>query len=153
WTPLDLRVDPRSAVRAISEWLAEQPGVTFSFDTSVLAVERGSVATTRGEIDADGVVLAVGHDLDRFLPEQAEAAGVRRCTLQMLRVRTQSPRLIEPALATGLALLRYSGFSACSSLPALRERFERERPDLLEAGVNLLVTQLPDGDLILGDTH
>src|SRR5262249_47783144 len=50
WTPLDLRIDPRSAVPALSSWLATQPGVTFSYGTNVLAVESGGVTTSRGEI-------------------------------------------------------------------------------------------------------
>jgi len=71
----------------------------------------------------------------------------------MLRVAAPSPRRIEPALATGLALLRYSGFGDCPSRDELRARYAAEQPELLEHEVNLLVTQQPDGDLLLGDTH
>jgi hypothetical protein len=35
----------------------------------------------------------------------------------------------------------------------VRARVEDERPELLRAGVNLIVTQLPEGDLVIGDTH
>jgi FAD dependent oxidoreductase TIGR03364 len=153
WSASDFRVDPRRAAPAIARWLADERAVDFWWRTTALAVEPGRLSTSRGELEADGIVLAVGHDLDRLLPEVAEEAAVRRCGLQMLRVALADDRWIEPALATGLALLRYSGFAACPSLPALRARYAETRPELLEHEVNLLVTQLPDGELIVGDTH
>src|SRR5262249_4884297 len=137
WTPSDLRVDPREAAPAIAAWLAALPGVTVSWSTTALGVEPGRVATRRGDGGADGRVVAVVHDLDWLFPDLAEAARVRRCTLQMLRVAAEGPP-IYPTLATGLALLRYRGFSECPSLPALRARLERERPELIEHEVNLL---------------
>jgi FAD dependent oxidoreductase TIGR03364 len=152
WTPRDLRVDPREAAPAIAKWLATHRGVTFKWNTTALGVGQGWLATNRGDIGADAVVIAVGHDLDRLLPEVAENARIRRCMLQMLRVASPG-YAIHPALATGLSLLRYDGFRVCRSLPALRKRVEDERPDLIEHGVNLLITQLPSGDLIVGDTH
>jgi len=71
----------------------------------------------------------------------------------MLRVAAPGGRRIEPALLTGLALLRYRGFADCPSLPAVRDRLERERPDLLAVEMNLMLTQRPDGELVIGDTH
>jgi len=152
WTPRDLRVDPREAAPALAKWLATERSVAFKWNTTVLRAAPGCVATTRGDIEAEAAVIAVGHDLDRLLPDVAEDARIGRCTLQMLRVASPG-YAINPALATGLALLRYDGFRDCRSLPALRKRVEDERPDLIEHGVNLLVAQLPSGDLIIGDTH
>jgi len=153
WTPLDLRVDPRAAVPAITAWLRAQPGVSYHASTTVHAAEDGRLSTSRGELEAARIVVAVGHDVDRLFPQLAADAGVRRCTLQMLRVAPPTQRPVRPALATGLALLRYTGFAHCRSLPTLRARYERERPELLRHEVNLLVTELPGGDLVVGDTH
>lgn len=153
WTPLDYRIDPREALPALSRWLADEKGVRFLWRTAAWGVEEGLLSTSRGELRAETIVIAAGHDLDRLLPEIAEGAGVRRCTLQMLRVAPPDGRAIAPALAGGLALLRYGGFAGAPSLSALRARVELERPELLAAGVNLLVTQRPDGDLVIGDTH
>jgi FAD dependent oxidoreductase TIGR03364 len=153
WAPLDCRVDPREAVPAIARWLAGAHGVRFAWGATVLGADPGRLHTSRGDVAADAIVLAAGHDLDRLLPGLAEEAGLERCALQMLRVAAPNGRAIAPAVLTGLALLRYRGFARCPSLPAVRERLARERPDLLAADVNLMLTQRPDGDLVIGDTH
>jgi FAD dependent oxidoreductase TIGR03364 len=152
WTPRDVRLDPRNAVPRIAAWL-EGRGVRFHWQTAATGVDTGCLSTSRGDLTADSIIVSPGHDLDLLAPEVARDAGIRRCTLQMLRVASPDDRRIRPGVATGLALLRYSGFRLCPSLPRLRERYLRERSELLELGVNLLVAQQPDGDLILGDTH
>ncbi|HEY0807178.1 MAG TPA: TIGR03364 family FAD-dependent oxidoreductase [Pseudonocardiaceae bacterium] len=152
WFPLDLRVDPRAAVPAIAGRLAEQ-GVRFRWGCTVWGVEPGLVTTSRGPVQARRVVVAVGHDVDRHFPELADDARVTRCSLHMLRVANPTGRAIDPGVFTGLSLLRYSGFTACPALPALRARFAADSPGLLEHGVNLMFTQLPGGDLTIGDTH
>lgn len=150
--PLDIRLDQREAVAAIARLLAAR-GVRFHWSTSAHSAESGEVATSRGRIRADGVVLAVGHDIDRHFPDVARSRDVRRCSLRMLRVRDPHRRAIGPAVLTGLSMLRYGAFAACPSLPRVRDRLERERADLVEVGLNLMFTQLPDGDLTIGDTH
>ncbi|NJP88895.1 TIGR03364 family FAD-dependent oxidoreductase [Nonomuraea sp. FMUSA5-5] len=152
WLPLDVRVDPREAVHAIAAWLAGQ-GVRFHWATTAHLVEPGLVITSRGRIRAGHVVLAVGHDVDRHFPGLAERAGLRRCVLRMLRVADPHGRRVDPAVLSGFSLLRYAGFAACPTGPALRARLERERPELTGIGLNLMLTQRPDGDLIVGDTH
>lgn len=153
WTPLDCRVDPREAVPALVRWLAERHGVRFLWGANALAAEPGVLRTTRADIHAPAVVVAAGHDLDRLFPDLAESAGVRRCALHMLRVAPPNGSPIEPALCAATALLRYRAFEECPSLPAMRERLAGERPELIAADVNLLITQRADGDLVIGDTH
>jgi FAD dependent oxidoreductase TIGR03364 len=153
--PLDLRVDQRRAVGALAGWLADRPGVRFLWETSLTGVEEGRVLTSRGPIEAGRTVVCVGHDVDRLFPDIARAAQVERCVLHMLRVTVPGAdgHRVEPAVLSGTALLRYGGFSACPSAPAVRARLAAERPELLDADVNLMFTQLPGGDLTIGDTH
>lgn len=170
--PLDIRVDPREAVASIAGWLAERPEVDVAWSTSVQCFDAGSgvtlVRTTRGEVVAKRVVLAVGHDVDRFFPETARGAGMRRCTLRMLRVAAPgdsraatragdgpgaATTAVDPAVLTGTSLLRYDAFSGAPSAAVLRTRLAARSPDLLDAGLNLMLTQRPDGTLTLGDTH
>jgi D-hydroxyproline dehydrogenase subunit beta len=152
WLPLDLRVDARAALPALAAWLQAQ-GVEFRWATAAVGAETSRLATSRGDIEAELVVVASGHDLDRLFPEVAEVAGLERCSLHMLRVASPGDRRIDPAVLTGLSLLRYRGFAECPSLAAVHDRFARDHPQLLDADVNLMLTQRPDGDLTIGDTH
>lgn len=150
--PLDLRLDPRAAVPAIAAWL-EAEGVEFCWETNVGALAEGVVHTSRGPIAGERTVVAANHDLDRLFPELAEEHGVRRCVLRMLEVDPPGDVRIAPAVLTGSSMLRYSGLAAMPSAPRAQGEFERDRPELLDLSMNLMLTQRPDGAIVLGDTH
>lgn len=151
---LDLRVDPRNAVAALAQLLADDEGAVVCWHEPACEVEPGVVQGAGVTVRAPLIVVCPGPDFNS-LP--APVAGVlqrlTRCRLQMLRVAAPAGRRYEPALATGLSLIRYPAFARQPEAVALRARLTAERPELLEAGIHLLVTQLPDGDLIVGDTH
>lgn len=154
---LDLRLDAPTAVRAFAAHLASL-GVEFRYRANVLAVDSGRVATTVGEIVADRIIVAVGHDVDRLFPDAADAHGVVRCRLRMLEADAPGGITVDPAVFTGSSLLRYGGFAETKAAEALREVLVREAPRLGEHDVNLMFTQrLPHseaaGRLVLGDTH
>jgi FAD dependent oxidoreductase TIGR03364 len=148
----DLQVNPREAAGAIVRHLAAL-GVEFRFRTAVTAVGTGIVRTTRGDIAAADVVVAVNHDLDQLLPDLAERAGVIRCALDMMRVSADLPRPLSAPLLTGWSLVRYRRFAELRSATPLRERLHAERPELAALDLNQMYTQLPDGTLLLGDSH
>ncbi|MBN8425341.1 TIGR03364 family FAD-dependent oxidoreductase [Microbacterium esteraromaticum] len=148
----DLQVNPREAPAAIIRHLAAA-GVEFLFRTAVTSIAAGRVQTSRGAIDADRIVVAVNHDLDQLLPELAERAGVQRCALDMMRVAVDLPTPLAAPLLTGWSLVRYGRFAALPEADVLRARLHTERPDLAALDLNQMYTQLPDGSLIVGDTH
>jgi FAD dependent oxidoreductase TIGR03364 len=154
--PGDVRVDQRAAAAAIAAWVDARPGGRVLWSTPVLGIEAGGdgavVRTGRGELAARRVAVCVGHDVDRIYPELAEEAGIRRCVLQMLQIRAPGRR-IDPAVLTGSSILRYPALARTEGARALHERWRAERPELLDAGVNHMITQRPDGDLVVGDTH
>ncbi|WP_244930475.1 TIGR03364 family FAD-dependent oxidoreductase [Nocardioides sp. W7] len=150
--PLDLRLDPRAALPALAAWLRAS-GVELRWGTSVGAVHEGGVLTSSGEVAAPAVVVAVGHDLDRLLPGTAAEWDVRRCRLQMLEVAPPGGRTIEPAVLTGTSMLRYGALAAQPSAHLVRREIESRAPELLEVVMNLMLTQRPDGSIVLGDTH
>jgi FAD dependent oxidoreductase TIGR03364 len=160
-SPLDLRVDPRAAVARLARWLEADREVTLLWKTTLGAVSPGVVegwttagARRRVRVAAPWVFVCPGPDYRTLAPELA--AGLEtltRCRLQMLRVRAPGGRRYGPALATGLSLIRYPAFADRPETAALRARLEVERPELIARGIHLLVTQRPDGDLIIGDSH
>ena len=149
--PADLRVDPTTAAAAIAAHL-EALGVELLWRTNVLDLEPGLVRTTRGDLRAGRTVLAVGHDVDRFFPDAADDHGLVRCRLRMLEVDSPSGAVL-PAVLTGSSMLRYDGLAQQPSAAAVRAEIAADEPLLLEQSVNLMLTQRPDGRLVIGDTH
>lgn len=150
--PLDLRVDPLVAVQRIAAHLASE-GVDFFFGTNAGHIEPGRVRTSRGMLYAPHIVVTVGHNVDRFFPDLADTYAVERCRLRMFEIDTPRGATIEPALFTGLSLLRYDAFRELPASAALRDDFAAEHSELLEHDLNHMMTQRPNGALIVGDTH
>ncbi|WP_282848009.1 TIGR03364 family FAD-dependent oxidoreductase [Microbacterium oxydans] len=148
----DLQTDPRTAADAIVRHLVAL-GVEFRFRTAVTAVGAERVDTTRGPIACGSVVVAVNHDIDQLLPEVAERHGVVRCALDMMRAAVSFPRPLAAPLLTGWSLVRYGRFADGPEARAVRERLHTVRPDLAAIDLNQMYTQLPDGTLIIGDSH
>ncbi len=149
---LDLRVNPREAVVGLVTLLSSSADVRFG--ESVCAVEPGVVHGTTVSVRAPSIIVCPGPAYRSLPPELLVGSeALSRCRLQMLRVAAPLGRQYRPALATGLSLIRYPAFAGQPAAAVLRERLQRERPELLAAGIHLLVTQLPDGDLVIGDTH
>ena len=151
---LDLRVDPRRAVAALAALLAEDPGATVRFRAPVHELSTGLAQASGVEVRAELIIACPGPDHGWLAPAlRPRRAGLTLCKLQMLRVAATAGRRYGPALLTGLSLLRYPGYSTKPGAEALRAALAADRPELLERGIHLIVTQLPDGDLLLGDTH
>ena len=150
--PRDLQVNPREAAPAIRRYL-ESRGVEFRMRTTAGRIDSGRVETSRGTIDAGLVVVAVNHDIDQLFPELAERHGVIRCGLDMMRVDADLPTPLDAPLLTGWSLIRYSAFTGTAASAAVRARLTSDRPDLAALDLNQMYTQLPDGSLIVGDSH
>jgi FAD dependent oxidoreductase TIGR03364 len=151
---MDLRVNPRAAVAGLAELLARDPQAHVCWRSHVHDVEPGIVYADGVSVRAPAIVVCPGPDF-RTLPPGLRPGlePLTLCTLQMLRLAAPDARRYPTALATGLSLVRYPAFASRPEAAALKARLTAERPELLEHGIHLLVTQMPDGDLIVGDTH
>jgi D-hydroxyproline dehydrogenase subunit beta len=164
-----LAEDPEAELRSGAHVHAVEPGLVSASVRAPSAHARGrrgragAPGPTAGDSDGSPAALCVSAPLiivcpgpdHRSLPPELQPGleSLTRCQLQMLRVAAPGGRRYRPGLVTGLSLVRYPAFASRPSAAALRERLQQERPELLEHGIHLLVTQLPDGDLIIGDTH
>ncbi|WP_295101457.1 TIGR03364 family FAD-dependent oxidoreductase [uncultured Microbacterium sp.] len=147
-----IETDPRTAAAAIVRHLTGL-GVDFRFRTAATSVAGRRVETTRGAITTGAVVVAANHDIDQLLPEVAERSGVVRCALDMMRAAVSLRHPLSAPLLTGWSLVRYGRFADGAATAALRDRLHSERPDLAALDLNQMYTQLPDGTLIIGDSH
>jgi FAD dependent oxidoreductase TIGR03364 len=152
WSPHELRVESRDAIPLLADWLARDYGVAFRWETAVHAVEPPRIETSRGTLSAAAAVICPGDDFVTLFPERLAAAGVGRCTLQMLRL--ESPGFALPGtVMSDLSLLRYGGFANLAAAAVLRRRLESEQSSELRHGIHLIVAQGLDGSLVVGDSH
>lgn len=150
----DLRIDPRTAVARIANLLAQDGGARLEWGTHVDEIEDGRVLAGRLQVRAPAIVVCPGPDYRALSPVLRRGlTEMTRGQLQMLRLAAPTAKRYKPALLTGLSLIRYPVFASEPSAAELRARVELEKSELVERGIHLLVTQLPDGDLIVGETH
>jgi FAD dependent oxidoreductase TIGR03364 len=155
WSPTELAVDPREAVRAIPSWLSEKLRVQLHFGVEVRHVQDNQIETSDGRrYAAPRIVICGGADLRALFPETLAAARLRLCKLQMLRTPPQPAGWrAGPHIASGLTLRHYANFEVCSSLAALKARVARETPELDRYGIHVMLAQNGRGEAVLGDSH
>ncbi|WP_344247141.1 FAD-dependent oxidoreductase [Isoptericola hypogeus] len=165
--PLDLRVEVGDALGATAAWLDGLPRADVAWSTTAWAFEAGSgrtlVRTSRGEVVARRVLVAVGPELDRFYPAETALAGLRHDVRQVLRVAAPSGALggaatdaAAPVVLDGTTLLRDAAYAHSPALADVRERLRTVDPDLVDADVHLSFTRHagPAGaTLLLGDAR
>lgn len=153
----DLRVDPRTTVAKLAEWLSRQPGVELHWNTAALGFsqspDRVTVQTSRGALQAKQVFVCVGHDVDYLFPDLAAEHRIQRCALQMSSAAGPAGVRFTPAVLTATSMLRYPAFTDMPAAEALRSEVEAKQPELLDIGANVMFTQRPNGTIILGDSH
>jgi FAD dependent oxidoreductase TIGR03364 len=152
-SPHERRVESREAIPRLAQWLERSHGVAFHWNTAVHEIDLPRLRSSRGVFSAERCIVCPGHDLGSLHPQWLEGAGIRICTLQMLRLVPARPLALPAALLSDLSMIRYAGFAALPQAAALRSRLERERPAPLRHGVHVIVTQSADGSLVVGDSH
>jgi FAD dependent oxidoreductase TIGR03364 len=154
WSGTELTVDPRQIVGGLARFLTEPYGVRFFFDTAVRRVDASLLEAGEERWEPDSIIVASGDDFQTLFPECFRDSGMSRCKLQMMRTVPQPTGwALGPSLAFGLTFTHYPTFRVCDSLPVLKERIERETPELGEWGIHVMVSQASSGALTIGDSH
>ena len=150
----EIIVDPREAIKTIPLYLQEKYEVEFFWNKAVTEINYPSVFTGDEEYQADEIYVCSGADFETLYPSFYSGLPVIKCKLQMMRMKAQANNeRIGPALCGGLSLVHYKSFTAASSLPALKEYFEKEYPEYLKWGIHVMVSQNQAGELTVGDSH
>lgn len=154
WSPGEICVDPRQVVSQLPAWLSKTFGVTFQFSHLVTGYSEGKVTAQGNSFAAKQLWVCSGDDLQTLYPQELLKLDLFRCKLQMMRTQLYSGTFkLGPMLAAGLTLCHYKTFQSCTSLPALKARFQRELPEYLRYGIHVLVSQQGTGEVSLGDSH
>lgn len=152
YSPHDLRVDSRTAIPRLAQWLGATLPVEIRYGVAVHAVDTGRVHSTAGLLEADAVIVCPGDEAAALYPDIFARAGITRCKLQMLRLAAPSWRSAAPVMSD-LSMVRYLGYAALPEAAALRVRLEQEAAVALAHGIHLIVVQAADGTLVVGDSH
>lgn len=155
WSPSELAVDPPQALSRLSKYLVEQLGVTLKYDTAIVGIDMPRITTASGDVwHAGRVFVCGGTDFETLFPATYREIGLRRCKLQMMATRPQSPGWkLGPHIAGGLTLGHYKSFEICSSLPALKQRIQSSHPEYVRLGIHVMASQNAAGEVIIGDSH
>ncbi len=154
YSPQEIIVDPREAIKNIPNYLQEKYGVEFLWGKAVTEINYPSVFTADDEYQADEIYVCSGADFETLYPSFYSVIPVTKCKLQMIRMAAQpGNERIGPAICGGLSLVHYKSFAAADSLPALKEYFEKEYPEYLKWGIHVMVSQNEIGELTVGDSH
>jgi D-hydroxyproline dehydrogenase subunit beta len=153
YSPHEIRVESREAIPRLTRWLEQAMGVDFYWNATVVGIGLPQVGTSRGELDAQHCIVCSGNELSTLYPEWIEQAGVRQCTLQMMRVMPGDPVKLPGAVLSDLSLVRYEGYADLPEALALKARVLAEQPEYLQQGVHLIAVQSRDGSLVVGDSH
>jgi FAD dependent oxidoreductase TIGR03364 len=152
YSPHELRVEARSAVEKLRQWLASR-GVRFHMGQAVQQVESGRVHLDGAQLQAERIVVCPGPDLRGLFPQAFTKYKTQLCQLQMLRIRPPRGYHLGAAVMSDLSLVRYHGFSELPGAVRLEDRLRLELPRSLQHGIHLIVVQSADGSLVVGDSH
>lgn len=155
WSDAELAVNPRAAINDLNSWLTKEHGVIFRNRSQVVGIDGHTVLLAdKSQCEAGRIVVCCGSDVQTLYPEILSRRELQPCKLQMLRTQPQPEDWrLGPLIAGGLTMHRYESFSVCRSQARLRERISSEHPELDRFGIHTMASQLPDGSVILGDSH
>ncbi|MEY4506072.1 MAG: hypothetical protein RL297_650 [Pseudomonadota bacterium] len=152
-SPHECRVESRDAIPRLSHWLEHSLGVDFYWNTPVTGIHLPHINTSRGSLRAEYGVVCPGNDLNALFPLCLAQAGIRQCTLQMMRVSPGQALHLPSAFMSDLSLIRYEGYADLPEATPLKARLLGEQAAHLAQGIHLIVVQSADGSLVVGDSH
>ncbi|MDX2140886.1 MAG: TIGR03364 family FAD-dependent oxidoreductase [Chloroflexota bacterium] len=154
WSETEMLVNPMEAIARLPQFLAERYGVTLRFDQTVRAIDYPTLVTTDETWRCEHIFVCTGVDFETLFPEAYRDSGIVRAKLQMLRTIPQPANTrIGPSLANGPLMTGYLSFAHCTSLKALKARINHEMPEVEQHGMTVYMSQLPTGEVTIGDTH
>lgn len=150
----EMIVDPRKTSAGIAAFLQQRYDVKFHFGKTVTGIAYPKIFSNREVWEADEIFICNGADFDNLYGNIFRELPLTRCKLQMMRTVVQPGHWrIGPPLCGGLSLTHYKSFAAAKGLQQLKERFETTMPEYNQWGIHVMVSQMENGELVIGDSH
>lgn len=153
FSPHELRIDPRTAIAALANWLRSACSVQFLWETVVRSASEGQVETNRGTLYAERIAICPGPDLRTLFPDVFERRQTTLCKLQMLRLAPRTTGRLPHPVMGDLSLVRYAGYAELPAAQKFRSQIEQRFSLELENGIHIIAVQSADGTLTIGDSH
>ncbi|MEX1041046.1 MAG: TIGR03364 family FAD-dependent oxidoreductase [Pirellulaceae bacterium] len=155
FSPTELCVNPRQAIARLAVFLAENFGVRFEFNTTIVQADENGLKASNGRTwHPERTIVCSGPDFETLFPEVLRSSGLKRCKLQMLKTVPQPEQWkLGPHIASGLTLRHYANFEGCPALVDVKARIAGQSPELDRYGIHVMASQNDLGEVILGDSH
>ncbi|MCG8306453.1 MAG: TIGR03364 family FAD-dependent oxidoreductase [Cytophagales bacterium] len=146
-------INPRKAIPRIIAFLRNNYQVKFHFNHAIQFVSSNYLAAEDSSWESDIIIVCNGSDFETLYPHKFRSECMEKCHLQMMKASTNVYMQLGTTICSGLSLVHYPSFSACPSLPKLKEKLECDFSEYIKDGIHVLITQNDEGDLIIGDSH
>ncbi len=155
--PEEISLDPRVAVGRVIAYMRAHMGLDYFPScriTQSLVNESGVEFRSSDQRVFSGArgIICNGSEFQNLYPDLFYQSDLEVSKLHMLRTVPQDGLRIKGNILTGRTIRRYESFTECPSFKAVKER-EPQENFAKEYGVHILLTQAPDGTVVLGDSH
>lgn len=154
--PAEYSVNSSEFIYTLIDYCKEKLGVHYLNRSSVIHMEESpngvKVETTEKRIFySEKAIICSGYVFNLLFPEIYKNSGLILSKLQMMKTHPLKQFQLKANILTGLTIRRYESFEGCSFFKNLKT------PDHLKEmknyGIHILFKQLPDGSIIVGDSH
>lgn len=153
WSATECIVNPREAIPKLVTYLQERFSIKFFWNTPVQMVESGKILTSHKFFYGDLIFICTGSDI-MLIHSDYMIRPLTKCKLQMLRMLDPTHVSgLDIAVCSGLSLLHYKSFHNSPSWSDLYEHMLISKPDYLSHKIHVMISMLPDGSYIVGDSH
>ncbi len=154
--PKEYSVNSSEFIYKLIDFCKEKLGVHYFNRRAVVNIEEISnevkVETSAKEIFyAEKVIVCSGYVFNLLFPEVYKSSGLILSKLQMMKTIPLKRFNLKSNILTGLSIRRYESFEQCLSFKKMET--PNHLIELKKYGIHILFKQLPDGSIIVGDSH
>ena len=154
--PEEYSVNSSEFIYKLIDFCVEKLGVHYFNRSSVINIEETSngvkVETTEKKVFfSEKAIVCSGYVFNLLFPVIYKNSGLILSKLQMMKTHPLKQFNLKANILTGLTIRRYESFEECSFFKNLET--PEHLKEMKKYGIHILFKQLPDGSIIVGDSH